>query len=542
MISRAQIATPEISVRLFKSISRKVGEQGLPTSMRYQNKEPSIDLTPHLGDGSSVVVDKGIDQPAGTFTITIPDIPQETGEVVGPGSLSPGLESVYGLCEPMDCVEIRMWGGLGVRPDVLPIKMRGFISKVRSEWQMSSDGKPRRVIILSGHDYGKILQTYQILYLSGYEGAEPLLTVYKFFEKFGIEVTNTLTCAQFVSVLLEKAINPLLKNIMPEYNTMPREIKPDMQATGIMSDGFQTQQGSVYDLARVFMDVGHWNEFYVEDREEGVYLVWRPKPFFDLMSGELTQEVQRSPRYATIPDNFIVSLTRERDDQEVYNYFWTTSERWQMVDDDFQRVVAAQNNLQQPTLEYENTAVKYYGIRAFYSDTATGPEAITNMSTGQPEDVQASRLDLMSDWLKARRQVCIDNNKDNVVFEKGEMTIKGGPERHVSSDYGPSNIQAMRPGDYIRVWTGALSWHAYVTHMTDSYQPFRSYTTSLQYERGTGFAERVAKTAGLSPALTEMADRSVPFSTDRRTWNAFVQNNNNAPIMQVKFDDDGRSE
>lgn len=529
-------ATPRCSVKLFKSISRKVGDKGLNTSERYQNRNESIELTDFLGEGGSVATSKSLDAPAGTFTLTFTDKATLTGDFLDVKT-PPSYESVYGLVEPMDAVEIRMWSGVGKAPNPLPIKMRGIVTRIRRERSMGPDGKPRSVVVITGHDYGKFLQIYQLLYLSGYDGAEPLLTSHNFFEQFGMDVPNSMSCADFVTTLLNKAINPMIESLFPDYNTMPHQITPDLQATGMMSNMFQNEKGSVYDLAHTFMDVSHWNEFYVEDREDGVYLVWRPKPYFDIVSGDAIQPMVEPPYVCVLDNDWITSLAQERDDEDVHNFFYVSAQRWQMIDDRYQQIVDAQNNYHQEQLHYPNTDVNFYGLRPFAADSATGPEVreMSNMGTGQNQQTQDARTDAMTNWLLSRRQICVDSNKNNVVFESGEITMKGGP---MSTDHiaGPGGkTRAAKPGDYFKIQEGNLHWYCYAINMTDTFTPYHSYTTSITFVRGTGFAERVSKAGGNSPYLSEKtgANKFQCFPSYNGAFGNVI-NNDRFPINATK--------
>lgn len=498
----AILSTPRLSVRLYKSISRKVGDAGLPVSERYANKDPFIDLTPFLGDGSSVTTSKSNGQPCGSFSLTFADAPSPFTPSLGTPVLPQNLESVYGLVEPMDIVEIRMWGGIGTCPDPLPIKMRGFVTNITRSRQMSPQGTPIRTVQVSGQDYGKILQSFQILYIPNYDGSPSLLTGFNFFEQFGGAVQNCVTGAEFIDLMLTHAINPLLESLIPENNGMPRQIVPDVQTTGMVSDSWMRQEGSVYDLLKSYLDVGIWNELFIEDREDGVYLVWRPVPYIDLMTGKYTQKLAQDPEFAKIPDNMIVSYQQSRNDQAVYNYYWCTNQRFDMVDDAFRRQEALMAGGQQATMDYPNTAKKYYGIRAMYAESVTYPESVKNVSSGLPESEQDSRGGEIDNWLQTRRQVMIDNNKDNVVLERGMITLKGGITRDLSTI-------PIHSGDYITVNDGLVTWNAYVETITDTFAPFRSYVATVEFTRGTGFAERISRTGGGdSPWLRDQATRS----------------------------------
>ena len=113
-------ASPEIDIWLYKTIGRSTLDGNWAVSDRYQGKDEYIDLTTFLNLGSSVRTTKSVREPAGGFSITFADKAQESW---GYGE----LETVYGLIEPMDVIEIRMWGGMGPRPLLLPIVMRGVV-------------------------------------------------------------------------------------------------------------------------------------------------------------------------------------------------------------------------------------------------------------------------------------------------------------------------------------------------------------------------------------------------------------------------------
>lgn len=500
------VATPKISVRLYKSIMRKPGAAGLPVSQRYADKDAFIDLTPFLGDGSSVTTGKNISQPCGSFSISFSDKPNRTGQNMGPVLSTAGLESVYGLVEPMDVVEIRMWGGIGICPDPLPIKMRGFVSEIVRGRQIGQDGKPVRTVVVSGQDYGKILQSYQLLYLNSYDGAPALLTGYNFFEQFGGQAKNVITGAEFISLLLDKAINPLLDNLIPANNGMPRAIIPDVQVGGSVSDSWMNTKGSVYDLMKQYLDIGIWNELFIEDREDGVYLVWRPVPALDL-EGNSTQKLVKPPRHGTVPDNQIVQLRQTRNDNEVYNYYWATNQRFALVDDNYSQTEALMSSEGQPAMTYPNTAAKYYGLRAMYGESVMTPDEVDTVSSGLAETEQNQRSGYMLDWIKDRRNIMIANNRDNVVLEFGSLEMKGGPMRDDTND-------ALKSGDYVSVVDGQIKWLAYVTNVQDNFIPYSRYVTTLDFKRGTGFVRRVSDSAGNSPWLKEQATR-----TDDRAGN-----------------------
>lgn len=506
-------AVPQISVRLYKTISRKTVDGQSAVSSRYSGKDEYIDLTPYLGDGSSVVTSKSIRDPAGAFSVTFADRPKTSGISIGPVLPTASMETVYGLVEPMDVVEIRMWGGLGPKPSVLPIKMRGFVSQVNRSQAMSGDGKPVRTVVVSGQDWGKIWQTYQILYLQAYAAGKALLTTYNLWELFGINAQNTMKASEFVKSAVEKILNPHIKGFMPEHSPMPKEMKLDITVShGVVNNSYQGQEGSVYDLLKTFGDVGIWNELYTEDREDGVYVVYRPTPALSISKpkGSDNRKIQDDapdPIYVTVADEDIQSIATARSDANVANFMWVSNQRYDMISDIFRKLLAIKDSDTTVNLkDYANSSAKYYGIRPMYAETQQSDDDVKSMTTGLDKDGQEKRSERFEAWIDNRRRILVEMNRDNVVFESGSARIKGGLMRPPGKDGRQEHFKA---GDYARFQQGNLEFEGYIVQITDEFTPFQSYSATVQFERGTGFVTRAQMEGGTSsPWLAEQATRT----------------------------------
>lgn len=494
-----QEASPRLSVHLYKTISRDTVDGNWAVSGRYAGKDQFIDLTPFLGLGSSVRTTKSVREPSGAFSLTFSD---QANIAWGDGT----LESVYNLVEPMDLVEIRMWGGVGEQPRPLPIVMRGFVSQVQRQRSMGDDGRPQRVVIVSGQDYGKIWQTYQLLFLPAYADGLPLLTTFKLFELIGLSVTNTMPAAEFVREMVDKVINKHLKEFMPEGTAMPRSITLNDSIAvkhGVVSNNYQQQQGSVYDLLKFHGDVGIWNELYTEDTENGVHCVYRPIPAFllSLPDGRDSAKIQDDapvPPFSVIQDHKIKSMQTARSDANVANFFWVNNQKFDLIDD----MVRRQFGLLEGTVsifEYPNAAKKYYGTRPMYAESQQGDDEIKNMGPNLKEAEHEARSEKQKSWLDRRRDIMREMNKDNVVYERGTAVIKGGATRVGTTDL-------LRAGDYVLFLEGTVSSDAYVYQVDHEFLPFQSYTTTIQFDRGTGFVMRSSMEG--SPWLAEQAMRA----------------------------------
>ena len=503
-------ASPRLSVRLYKTISRQTSDGSAPASARYQGKDSFIDLTPFLGDGSSVRTTKSVREPAGGFTVTFTDQPK-----VGFSGPLMSLESVYGLIEPMDVVVIRMWNGTGLRAlsADYPIIMRGFVSDVSRSQTMGQDGRPSRAVTITGQDFGKIWQTYQVLYLPAYAEGKSLLTTFQLAELFGISVVSAMPAAQFVREMVEKVINPHIKGFLPD--TLPKEIPKAIQTGdsiavqhGKVNISFQQAQGSVYEILRVHGDVGAWNELYVEDREDGIHCVYRPIPALRLVRQQdnnkrKIHEDAPDPIYCEVPDSDVEALSVARSDSGVANFFWVNNSKFDLIDDLSRRLYALKDSsLNADAREYPNSSVKYYGVRPMYAETQQGDDAIQHMNGGKNPGALASDGKRMEAWIERRLRQLKETNQDNVVFERGSARVRGCPMR-------PDGSEAMKAGDYLRIRMGATEWDAYVHQIEHEFTPYQGYTTTLSFDRGEGFALRVELGAGASsPWVAEQALRT----------------------------------
>ena len=507
-MAQAIYAKPQISVVLYKTIDRKTVDGQRAVSVRYADRTPAIDLTPYLDDKSSVITSKSIREPAGAFTITFSDKPSTLAT-----SRGMAIETVYGLVEPMDVVEIRMWGGVGPRPATLPIKMRGFVSSIQRSESVDGDGRPIRNVVIAGQDYGKIWQMYQILYLRAYTGNEALLTTYAMWEKFGVAAVNTLSANEFVSLMIDKIINPFMAGFMPSNVPVPRALDLDLSVQkGIVNNSYQSEPGAVYDLLKLYGDVGVWNELFTEDRADGVYVVYRPAPYHHIVlpagaTSRLISPDATEPPVIEILDAHIANMSVSRSDNNVANFFWVNNQRFDLIDDTFRKTMSIPDN--DPSLyagDYANSSAALYGTRPMMTESQQGENGISTLLSGLDENGQMQRREKLLAWLDYRRLLLAEANKDNVLFESGRARIKGGLLRPPDKQ---GNQEHMKPGDYAQFTRGNLTHEAYITRVTDEYLPFRSYVATIEFERSTGFAVRSQMDTGKdSPWLAEQATRT----------------------------------
>lgn len=498
---QAITASPRLTVRLFKTISRKTVDGQSAVSARYEGKTPYIDITPYLGDASSVRTSKSVREPAGGFSITVSDQPQQTG-------LS--LDSLSGLVEPMDLVEIRMWSGVGPKPPGdLPIIMRGFVSDINRQQGVDESGRPQRSVTITGQDYGKIWQTFQVIYLPAYAERKALLTNFNLWDLFGVKAEDAMRSGDFVRAMIEKVINPHLDGFMPKNTPMPRQLETGESISvkhGVVNNSYQNSEGSIYDILRFHGDVGVWNELYTEDREDGVHVVYRAIPALHITppEGKKDRRIQDDapePVYVDIPDTQVTNISTSRSDANVANFYWVGNARFDLIDEMQRKLASIPAGDSRVSLkEYPNTAVKYYGVRLMRADTQQGDDAIVYLKSGLKTDEAEKRQGKQEAWIYKRIRLMMEMNKDNVVFERGTAKIKGGPMRD-------GGDESMKAGDYAVFQMGRMEFEAYVVQIEHEFVPMQRYTTTLHFERGTGFVERSTTLETASPWLYEQATR-----------------------------------
>jgi hypothetical protein len=252
------------------------------------------DLTNWLGEGSAVRVQKSVRDSAGAFSIDFVD------------QLQGGLQdTLCALIEPMDMFEIRFAGDAyryaGASGQQLPIIMRGLVSDIERTMAMGSDGKPRRAIHVTGHDYQKILQLIQIFNMPVPPDVANLITSFSLFSKYGQDL-NVQNTTDFLTQVFNLIVNPYIAGMQQAGATSGAalsEVALDVQVpNALVSIALgQFSSGSVQDLIQAYLDIGPFNEFFIEDRDAGTwgpagpYHVYRPVPFLGAVSHSPLQPI-----------------------------------------------------------------------------------------------------------------------------------------------------------------------------------------------------------------------------------------------------------
>ncbi len=465
---------PKVEVRLIKAFARRMIVPDVPVAARYGDLG-AINLTPFLGEVGGIRTSKSVREPAGGFTITLADKAHPKK-----------LDSLYALIEPMDLVEIRFChdpfdyakANEGYRP---PVVMRGLVSSV-SRSEAMSGGKPLRTVTIAGQDFGKILQVIQIFYLNNSVVGDNLLTEFAFFHKFSGSEPKHKKAAAFVGDVIDNVINPYLKRFTSLANGESVGAKVvNKWSKNITIDGVVSPYAvssfnnvSLYQMLAALLDVGPFNEMYVEDLADGIQLTVRPAPLQDARGKVIQGTKQKAYQ---VSDKDIVSSSLTRTDAGVANYFWVTNPQWTMMSNEDAQAAASVGPEDSFILfQYLNSQSAFYGIRKMEVQSILLPNGYDNYEAQTKEQMPVQN-DSLSSWIEKRRRVLADINKDNVIFEHGTIRLRGD--------------ERIKAGMQLTVsrGSGVLSTY-YVTRVDHDFNPYGGFTTSVAVERGTSFIAR----------------------------------------------------
>lgn len=470
---------PKCMVTIQKMVARR-GDQAAryPSGNLGPGPGPVIDVTPYIGEEGRVVVSKSIYQPMGTFSIVCADRPH-----------SLYLDTIYGFIEPMDYVEIRM----SRRPHLyvgqqLPIVMRGFVQSINRQEVMGADGKPRRYVVISGRDFGVIFNHIRVLKFQAYVDAINLLTGFNFWAMTGIQC-RPYRPQEWIAEVLTRVINPHLNTLFQSAGgpTQPQQIVPAVTVTeGTVWPNKDYPDGTIWEILSKHADL-NWNELFVRDTQDTIELVHRPIPWRSAKDGTW---IPQGGQTVALPDSEIidvaidevVSLIANRSDMHVANLYWVDSVEGSLIGSTpilyshAEQIAHADTIYLNNAQLYPNANPALYGVRPMqvpldmvYDGSATAP---VNLPAAQQQQAAIS----MVDWIHKKRMQLIELNKDNVVFEDGNMVLRGN--------------ENIRPGRYVKLTRHKLLAWYYAFSVVHQYQPYQRYTTTVQFVRGTGFLER----------------------------------------------------
>lgn len=476
-----KVYEPRCRVTLVKSTRREsLGSGATAVTAARLGSLAVLDLTPYLSDQAGVRTQKSVRGGAGGFSMALEDRP-----VLG--------DSLYGLIEPQDLIEIRMARS---PQGELPLVMRGLVSTVSRSDSMEG-GVPARLVQIAGQDFGKVLQQLRIYYLPGSVVGEDWLDQFKFFRQYS-GPAKAMQAGEFLALVCNHIINPYLARMLDLVDgrglatALPKAFTPEASIRGLVSPiGVAAfHGGSVHELLSQFLDVGPFNELFVEDRETSVALVCRPAPWKNL-AGEFV-DPQAQAGTVAVADAELISLSASRSDAGVANYFWCSAGRWELQNNGTLQLLALGERASHLAFDYVNADVRLYGVRKMEVDSQLG-DPLQLGGFGMSAEQLPTERSALAAWLGERRRVLAESNRDNVVLESGTLRLKGN--------------ERLQPGVYLDLTRGSATSTQYAVTVGHEFIPGHGFFTTVDYERGTGFVVRQQNAA--SPWLAERPDTGV---------------------------------
>ncbi len=455
-----RVDTPQLQIILQKKVKNQAGK-----SARYQGAQGTLDLAPWLTEDASVTITRQINAPAGTFQISLTD-----RAVFHDGT----MDSLYGVVEPMDMVEIRMarnasdYSSGGAK---LPLVFRGIVSTIARDESMGQDGKPRRSIAIGGHDWGKFFYVIQNRWFKGNPLNENWISSWHMQTINDIQF-QIMTAGETIKSLVDNVANKFIRQLpgadMPEFTV---DASGADDADKVFPQGFQTLSGgTLWSYLQTFGDLGPFYELFIEDEEAGPKIIYR-KPAYTTAEGKVVYN--KRPDAVVIDPVNITHIAVSRSDSDVANWWWIDHRRLALIQGQTATMFEMPANDINPFLDTPNTDRHLYGLRPM--------EVVSNhgfMHQSEKASVVNQDNQTMLDYSRAKRLKLQDANKDNLVFENGQMTMAGN--------------EKVKVGQQLLVDRGGEVSAYYAQSVTHTFQPFRSFTTTVGFLRGTGFVVRSA--------------------------------------------------
>lgn len=452
------VNSPQISVDLFKTVTRSDG-----TIIALMGNFTYLNLTPYLTEGSLVTTNKAINNPNGGFTIRLAD------------QIVPVFkDSIYAMIEPMDIIEIRM-----SRVGEPLMVMRGIVTDTSLVESIGSDGRPSRMVTIKGGDCGCILRMIQIYFLKGSQVKDLVsqMSGQYLHEMFGIKYME-MSGGEFVYALVNTVINAFINEIAnPALPPLDVDYSGADPIDTVYPNGLQANpQGTMWSHIQNHGNLGPFYEMLIEDSPQATTLVYRKPPYKAVSTGAYIFP-KTSAESFDLPPREITSITRARSEHDVSNFYYVRNSRAELltsIDTTLQSIIGDGSKLSKKT--YPNCEERLYGFRAMEVNTNHSAPNSVQIPGQNKSRVESSNVSYAEYMLKQIKYLQ-DCNVDNVLFESGTIQCQGSPE--------------FKPGMYFETnWGRDNLSSGYVTSVTHTFEPFRTYTCTLQYIRGTGFVQR----------------------------------------------------
>lgn len=307
----------------------------MPTTQRIVQHAPVVEVTAYsqYGRGPYLLTDpralafrsfsthKDLNSVAGQFQLQLTSVRDHQGQ------------TYRDILHAMDYIEIRA-ADLATNASPLPVVMRGFIDSVQESLQFDQAGNPTRTITITGSDWGKLLNIWQVQYLwpldpyTAYIQAIAPVPI-ALSSAFNIPYT-VQTASQFFGYILRQIVDPvaaLYQGVIPQMPT-PTLYTAMPSFAQIAPTYVEAFTGSYWNLLTYYQSPP-FGECFLLDRDADVALIARLAPYHNYFGNpvDLLNSVKgdagalEAPVVITIDD--VASYQLGRTDANVYTYFLT---------------------------------------------------------------------------------------------------------------------------------------------------------------------------------------------------------------------------
>ena len=131
-----------------------------------------------------------------------------------------------------------------------------------------------------------------------------------------------------------------------------------------------------------------------------------------------------------VTDEAVIGWDAERSDANVANYFQVNMPRFDLFGADMLNLAGVSKDPRSFYLQdYPNATPKLYGMRFMEAATQMGGADSLGRVDGQSEAVMRKGVRSDALWIDQRRAQLMAQNKDNVVFESGSITLSGSNQQ-----------------------------------------------------------------------------------------------------------------
>jgi hypothetical protein len=296
-----------------------------------------------------------------------------------------------------------------------------------------------------------------------------------------------MTAGDMVTLLINNIANAFIQRIgstaIPVFTVDATGADPvDM----VYPQGVAAIPGAIlWTYLQTFGDLGPFYELYIDDEEAGPKVVYR-KPPFVTAGGQSVYGL--FPEGVVIDPTDITRLSVSRSDADVANWFWVDHTR--MLGHSGMNAVWMSLSHQSPLI-FENTPNSdktLYGERPMEATSNHG----STVTPGAEESINARETMDFITYQTGKRLKLQEANKDNVLFESGQITMAGN--------------ERVKVGRGLYIKRGENTNFYYAQSVTHNFQPFRAFTTTVNFTRGTGFVARAPSEfgPGVRPYLDEI--------------------------------------